>query len=359
MISEGFQQIDTLIGKGKSFALYRLPKKDEIVCVMQENGSATLLYDLEELNGRRGFVIAPFHITEETPLILISPERVERAVSTSINNISPFSFILENQEERKAGYAARFDAFFRAVKKKRFRKLVLSRSMDIVREKNFSPVRTFLTACRTFPDSYVFLVNTPGSGTWLGSTPEMLLCGKQHSWSTVAIAGTQPMRARGELPEKWNRKNRAEQQLVADYIRSQLKTFGVNPVMQKPYTVQAGNVAHLRSDCNFELPDYSRMGSLLKSLHPTPAVSGLPKEESIRFILDNEGYDRRYYTGFVGMFDPEAVSTLYVNLRCMRIGNTALTLYAGGGLLPASVLDDEWQETENKLQSMLTLLKIV
>ena len=97
------------------------------------------------------------------------------------------------------------------------------------------------------------------------------------------------------------------------------------------------------------------MGDLLKLLHPTPAVCGLPKEEAYRFILDNEGYDRSYYSGFIGWLRPEGRTDLYVNLRCMNVKEDSLTLYAGGGLLASSELDDEFQETEKKMQTMQNL----
>jgi isochorismate synthase len=96
---------------------------------------------------------------------------------------------------------------------------------------------------------------------------------------------------------------------------------------------------------------------LLQALHPTPAVSGLPKEEAFRFIEENEGYDRLYYSGFLGMLDAERETGIYVNLRCMHIAHDSLTLFAGGGLLASSSLEDEWEETEYKLKTMLDILE--
>ena len=43
---------------------------------------------------------------------------------------------------------------------------------------------------------------------------------------------------------------------------------------------------------------------------------------------------------------------MYVNLRCMRIESGRICCFAGGGLLASSVLEDEWMETEKKLQTM-------
>ena len=114
----------------------------------------------------------------------------------------------------------------------------------------------------------------------------------------------------------------------------------------------------MKSDFHFSLPDVRKIGDVLKLLHPTPAVCGLPKEEAYRFILANEGYDRSYYSGFIGWLDPNGTTDLYVNLRCMNISPTTFTLYAGGGLLAASRLEDEWQETEDKLDTMRRLIYI-
>ena len=91
-------------------------------------------------------------------------------------------------------------------------------------------------------------------------------------------------------------------------------------------------------------------------LHPTPAVCGLPKEEAYRFIIDTENYDRSYYSGIIGWLAPEGDTTLYVNLRCMRIDKDTATLYAGGGILPTSEAESEWEETQHKMDTMRNIL---
>jgi isochorismate synthase len=91
----------------------------------------------------------------------------------------------------------------------------------------------------------------------------------------------------------------------------------------------------------------------LEALHPTPAVCGLPKQEAREFILAHEGYDRRYYTGFVGMLDLASATDLYVNLRCMQChADGQVTLYAGGGILPSSQCGKEWEESRQKMKTM-------
>jgi isochorismate synthase len=202
----------------------------------------------------------------------------------------------------------------------------------------------------------VYLFHTPLTGTWIGSTPEILLSGKGNDWHTVALAGTQPL-CNGQLPETWNERKREEQQLVTDYIRDCLLSFNVYPEEKGPYTIQAGELAHLRTDFRFSLAGNRIMGELLKALHPTPAVCGLQKEKSYQFIINNEGYNRRYYTGFIGRLHPAGQTDLYVNLRCMQVEDNRLLFYAGGGLLASSDIQEEWLETEGKLLTMFRVIE--
>ena len=81
-------------------------------------------------------------------------------------------------------------------------------------------------------------------------------------------------------------------------------------------------------------------------------MCGVPKEKAFQFILEHETTPRTYYTGFLGWLDPQGQTDLYVNLRCMQILLDAFVLYAGGGILSSSQVEDEWQETEKKMGTM-------
>ena len=69
--------IDTLIRQEQPFAVYRIPGEAAPHLLMQATGNVRLLHDLEELDGERGFVIAPFRVSEESPIVLIQPEEPE------------------------------------------------------------------------------------------------------------------------------------------------------------------------------------------------------------------------------------------------------------------------------------------
>ena len=350
------QRLDALIKQDACFAIYRLPGEASPRFVMQRSGKAALHNDIEALNGQSGFVIAPFRISPGSPLVVIRPDCTDLTeVDCTITARSRQELTGKRFDNiDKAAYSRLFHQFHTTLLKGEIKKLVLSRSKTIGREETFSAGRSFYRAAEKYTRSFVFLFHTPQSGTWLGSTPEILLAGTGSEWQTVALAGTRFPNT-GNI--SWDDKNLREQHLVTSYLLKQLTTFRVAAEINGPYTIKAGKLAHLRTDFSFSLPVNPRIGTLLKTLHPTPAVSGLPKEEAFRFINEQEGYDRRYYTGFLGMLDPLAETNLYVNLRCMEIGKSSLTLYAGSGLLPSSTCRDEWKETEQKLKTMASIDK--
>lgn len=351
-----YRILDALIEQDACFAIFRLPHETSPRFVMQTSGTPSLFRDIEELNGQRGFVIAPFRMNEASPIIVIRPDHTNLPeVDIPIPKDSQGkTYRGKHKSKDKAGYSRLFNRFLKPLADGEMKKLVLSRSKSIDREGTFSPGRAFFNAVEKYPHSYVYLFHTPQSGTWLGSTPEILLKGTKSEWHTVALAGT---RYPNSGTVTWDDKNLREQHLVTSYLLKQLSSFHITPEINGPYTIKAGNLAHLRTDFSFNLPDTSKPGTLLKALHPTPAVLGLPKNEAYRFIQDNEEYDRLYYSGFLGMLDTEGETDIYVNLRCMHTEKNSLTLFAGSGLLASSSLEDEWEETEYKLKTMLDILE--
>lgn len=359
--------IDAFIRQKQPFAVYRIPGEKAPRLLTQAEGTVRLIYDLKDLNGQRGFVIAPFRVSEMCPVVLIQSDQwgqplsvaddaegtddAEEEQETTLRMQEKETFLSTCTDE----YATCFHTFINALRDNTFDKLVLSRELTISQLPGFSPSSVFRAACKRYIHSYIYLCYTPQTGIWLGSTPEIILSGEKDEWNTVALAGTQPLQA-GKLPQVWDEKNRKEQDYVASYIRRQLLSLDIHSTENGPYPAYAGALSHLKTDFHFSLNDNRNLGELLKVLHPTPAVCGLPKEEAYRFILENEGYDRRYYSGFIGWIDPDGRTDLYVNLRCMHIEDEQLTLYAGGGLLASSELNDEWLETEKKLQTMKRLI---
>ena len=359
---------DTLISNNQSFSLYRIPESGILVFVLQKERKLQSFKHLSELNGKEGFVLAPFMISAQNPVVLIHPDitltgdkeifdflsktvmpsKVEK-LQASLSQMSGF--------EIQAEYRKAFEIFKTALRSNICKKVVLSRKYTINRSKQFSSGKTFEMACRAYPDAFVYLCHTPLTGTWCGCSPELLLSAKGLTGQTAALAGTKKISGCSEFCD-WDQKNRVEQQIVSDYLEALLLKKGMTYSKDGPYTVKAGKLMHLKTVFDFQIKNREKLGDLLESLHPTPAVCGYPRKEAYRLIAEKEGYDRSYYSGFTGMLSSTGNTDLYVNLRCMKIEPESLTFFAGGGLLASSDIETEWEETEEKLRTMLSLVKV-
>ena len=346
----------------RSYAYYRLPYADTYTMVESEQPPVQL-ESLDEVGSMPGFVIAPFQSTDDCPALLISAD------STTTRRLLPAQegaqqTPLQEITSPDSPYSYAFDAFHRAVEKRDFVKLVLARKKVVALAQRMElddPVSMrplFERACRLYPRLMVMLYSTPLSGTWLVASPEILLDGKGRSLHTVALAGT--MQFREGLVE-WSEKNRHEQNIVEQYIEHILGQVSSDVLKDGPVTMRAGNLVHLRTDFRFHLAPKFTVGSLVRNLHPTPAVCGMPMHEAADFISRHEGLDRRYYSGFSGPVDIEGETHLYVSLRCAELtetpDGTEAVLYAGGGIMPESDCNSEWLETESKMRTIQYVLQ--
>ena len=362
-----------------ALAVYRLPYGKFATMIQQTDGEPAELLSCAELNGRQGFVMAPFEITDSHPILLIRPDKVERisvergmrneensflqdiscvppvASEQSSSAPSTFRFSLSTPNT----YAIDFANFHSQLELGTFRKIVLARCAEEELAESILPMELFYRACDLYPRMFISLVCTKKGGCWLTATPEILLEGKGTDWRTIALAGTvrlegEQLSGEGETVN-WSTKNIQEQRYVATYIAECLEQFTSEFSEEGPFSVRAANLVHLRSDFTFTLPSNDHLGDLLQALYPTPAVCGLPKRETFHFITHNEHTPRLYYSGFQGWLGEEETH-LYVSLRCMKVEDRRYYLYAGGGLLKDSTEEQEWQETEAKLETMRGLL---
>jgi len=347
-----------------AFAYYRLPYLHHAHYVAQHEGEPEVLSSVAELNGKEGFVIAPFSPSSDCPVLLVHPDESKLlAITEGDDGIDEKASckdegMHDSRRMEKLAYSSDFSLFHEQLERGRFRKIVLARKCT--QQTSMRAKTLFMRACRLYPRLFVSLVYTPQSGMWLMATPEILLKGDGCDFSTMSLAGTQkaePSRTVADYPVEgveWSEKNREEQQYVTDYIEQCIKGFSDDYSLKGPYTTMAANLYHLRTDIAFRLRNAGRLGDVLEKLYPTPAVCGIPKDEARQFILQHEHQPRKYYSGFVGPLAMSGKTHLFVSLRCMSILEDATTceLYAGGGLLKESEMEKEWAETEAKLQTI-------
>ena len=116
----------------------------------------------------------------------------------------------------------------------------------------------------------------------------------------------------------------------------------------------SGNIKHLRNDFKAVINRHN-ISDLIKELHPTPAVCGVPKEQCSEIIKNNEKYNRAFYAGYIQTEQDNEI-TCFVNLRCAQLFRNGILLYAGGGITALSEPEKEWKETEMKADAVLQRL---
>lgn len=330
--------------------LYYKPNSDEIISFFQKNDT---LFDAIDFN-EKGFLFASF---DGTKTFLI-PENE----SEIINTFFPKKKIKIQKEElnyqseiAKNNFKNLVSKGILAIENKQFKKVVLSRkeSVDFV---NFDLINAFLNLVQLYPNTFVYCFYHPKIGTWLGATPERLLKAQNNEFETIALAGTQKDTGSDEII--WPIKEQKEQQFVTDYIVEKVKDVASEITVSKPYSIKAGKVWHIKTEIFGILNSNSSLKEMIHLLHPTPAVCGLPKDESKAFILKNENYDRRFYTGFLGELNMENKTDLFVNLRCMEICGSQAHLFMGCGITKDSIPEKEWEESCNKSATMKKVLNL-
>jgi isochorismate synthase len=249
-----------------------------------------------------------------------------------------------------------------------FQKVVLSRTKQIVLPADFDVIHIFDKLCETYNSAFISAVSIPHLGVvWMGASPETLVSQDSAGiFRTMALAGTQSAYdSDGNLikPSEalWRQKEIEEQSFVTRYIINCLKKIRVREFEEEgPKTVIAGNLMHLRTDIIIDTVaiNFSQLATvMLDLLHPTSAVCGMPKVPATEFILKNEGYDRDFFSGFLGPVNIQSSegqieSHIFVNLRTMKIEKNIATLYAGCGITADSNAEKEWNETEMKTQTL-------
>lgn len=345
---------------------YKLPHEDEYTQLVGYGSAVRTVSSLDELPHGGGYVIAPFTVTPDCPILWIEPDMMSRHPLDTDHSPSGWRVLDDDTVTARTAYVRSFAAVRESLLRGDTDKVVLSRRLHLKLEPVsggdrdmetliYHAKRLFDHACQRYPECFVTLWWTAQTGAWLIATPEPLLQYAGDEWHTVALAGTQP-RPGDPSARTWSAKNHEEQAIVARFVKSVLEASATQVRTSPVETVSAGRIEHLCTHFHFRLPDTPGVAtSLLQQLHPTPAVCGMPREAARDVILKAEPEPRRYYAGFSGPMGLHGATRLYVSLRCMQLQSSQATLYAGGGLMPESREADEWEETQRKLLTMRDL----
>ena len=365
-----FEKIERQFSKDLPFVIYSRPINRFIKSWLQKDDALHTTSDFSE----SGFVFAPFDLKKDT--VLFSTINCDH-FQIEIDKLTLDSeFITTNSsvsESNKTKHLELVNKGIKAINAQKFNKVVLSRFTTL--QTNEHPITIFKRLFNTYENAMVYCWYHPKVGMWVGATPELLFKTVGQQLTAISLAGTQPYSS-VDSP-KWTDKEIKEQGIVTNYLVEQIAPFVVNSRISDVETIRAGSLWHLKSRITSQIKSGAYLKSIIEALHPTPAVCGQPKEVAKDFILQNEDYDREFYTGFLGELNlkhyvnrnknrrniennayasVKTISNFYVNLRCAKLKDGEAKVYVGGGILRDSNAIKEWEETQNKTKTIASIL---
>ncbi len=239
------------------------------------------------------------------------------------------------------------------------KKVVLARKVTAAFDGTVSSDRILRRLNEGQPDSFVFSIEAMDS-CFLGASPERLVKKQSQIVLTTCLAGST---ARGateledtELAEALlhDDKNRIEHDYVVQMIRQEMQSMCRRvTVPDAPVVMKVRDIQHLYTPVVGEANEEDSILRFVETLHPTPALGGLPGEKALRVIRELEEMDRGFYAAPVGWMDYRKNGEFAVAIRSGLIVQNEAFLYAGCGVVPDSNPETELDETNMKLRPML------
>lgn len=192
-----------------------------------------------------------------------------------------------------------------------------------------------------------------GNG-FIGVTPEVLFKKHKTLVNTMALAGTRANDSKKSLLE--DPKELSENKIVVDSLVASLSAFGeVNISETEEYNI--GPLTHLKTDVQLSLKSDITPDELIKSLHPTPALGGEPRDIAVDWLKENNRQEFRKSFGspFAVQINSEEVLAL-VAIRNIAWTDSETYLFSGCGLVEGSQFDSEWNELQHKRNSVKEFL---
>lgn len=323
------------------FVLFVKPHQNQLNGVFQKTN------ELNFFTGQKGFVFAGFYNTKDIVLPYDNCEFEKENWNFDINQHT----LLSVDDSNGIEFKNLVQKAIQAIDDNQFEKVVLSRKITVpISDLNF--IESFKNLVNTYTSAFRYLFFHPEIGLWMGATPEQLIKIEKGNFYTMALAGTQP------FSEEifWEEKEIKEQKFVTEYIKNQIEDKVTSLCISGPKTHKAGTIVHLKTDISGTIKASVKPLEFVKVLHPTSAICGMPLQQARSFILENEGYDRKYYSGYLGEWNGMENSDLFVNLRCCEILSNSVSVYVGCGITIESNPEKEFIETYNKSKTIMSIL---
>lgn len=206
-------------------------------------------------------------------------------------------------------------------------------------------------------------------GGLVGATPELLVRAERGLATSRVLAGTiqrtgddETDTARAGLLAKSSKDLEEHEYAVISVAEALAPHCTSLNVPESPFVLHLPNVLHLASDVTGVIDPHRHETSLslAAALHPTAAVCGTPTVRAAHMIADIELMDRGRYAGPVGWMGGDGDGEWGIALRSGHLDPTdarVMRVFAGCGIVAASVPADELVETDAKLAPMVSALQ--
>jgi len=194
-----------------------------------------------------------------------------------------------------------------------------------------------------------------GDSGFSGATPELLISMQGLHLATMALAGT----ARQEDEEVFgvDEKEIREHEYVAQTLVAKLLDLG-SLCRQEREVLRLGSIVHFLTGITVDLEAKQEPRSLLRRLHPTPALGPLPRTDQTMAMLadwrERLACPAEFGAPF-GVWDDGTFEAV-VAIRGLWWEGKQISLPAGCGIIEASRLVNEWRELRLKRESVKRFL---
>jgi para-aminobenzoate synthetase/4-amino-4-deoxychorismate lyase len=142
-----------------------------------------------------------------------------------------------------------------------------------------------------------------------------------------------------------DKKNQAENVMIADLLRNDLGRVGDNVRAPRLFEI-AGykTLFQMTSTVTASLEKKIPLEKLFGAIFPSGSVTGAPKIRAMEIIRQLETEERRIYTGAIGYITPKRDMFFNVPIRTLLIRNGHGEMGIGGGIVWDSTAQGEWDE---------------
>lgn len=233
-------------------------------------------------------------------------------------------------------------------------KVVLFRRSVLKYRETVSPYELFSCLIQMGFGIYGFYVEVSEQEVFLGYSPELLYCKRNHTLEVDCVAGTRP---RGESLEedkglyddlKRSCKDQSEHRIVVDGVLQSLSNLGLRGDVLPQERLLLSHVQHLWTRIKAISSDSISDWVLLNTLHPTPAIVGYPRSQAQDFFRKMP-WCSPYFAGPVGYIGSD-YSDVAVGIRSALVCGNSAFLMTGAGIVPTSNAAQEWKELDDKMR---------